>query len=526
MTGHDWRFDTHLRRAALALVGLFLVWSLVEARPIIATLYLNGDNASALTLAQFADERGDGNLVLGNYAWLEPLFALHWTKWVPYHRQFWEVAPIIVQGAATLLLGWTILQAVGRRAAVAAMLAMAVPSPVVFGFVGVPNAHGHTLQHSVLLAAFLVTLPRVGAWRWPLRLAWAAALALTYAPAVASDVLVVAGAGAGFLVACAAAWWLRIVPRSVALLAAGACVAGILLGRVLVGLAEDAGVIAVDKTFLLANADQVVARARMLLEALALYVHGRFGGEIEVVRLVRTGLALAFALLVVVGVTKGTVPALRALRDSGRSDAARLLAVFWGVVLAGTAAAYVLTDAATDIFGARYTVAMWPALVTLPLVLAPVLATRAVTAVAVVSAAMGSVALAQGEYQNSATPFPQGRIVGDLQKFVEREGLHHGYGSYWDSATIMQQTDFKVRLYPVQACGDGRCPFVLHRIDAWYVPQPRPVRTFYVEDSAPLPTPAGPPPARWGKPAKVVTFGQLKVSVYNFDLAARLPEGT
>jgi len=52
------------------------------------------------------------------------------------------------------------------------------------------------------------------------------------------------------------------------------------------------------------------------------------------------------------------------------------------------------------------------------------------------------------------------------------------------------------------------------------------VRTFYVEDSLVLPPSAGPPPTRWGTPAKVVTFGQLKVSVYDFDLAARLLEGT
>lgn len=493
-------------------------------------MYANGDSASALTLAEFAGERGDGLLVLGHYGWLEPLYALRLTRWLPHHRQVWEVMPTVVYGISVLLAGWTLLRASGRRAALAIVLLMAVPAPLVFGFVGAPNAHGHTLFHTLLLAAFLATVPRLSAWpRWGVA-AWAVALAVSFSPGVASDVLILVGAGAAFLVAVAAGWWLGLVPRAMAIVAAGACVAGIALGQLLVALAEDDGVVATGKGFELAPADQIAPHLRMLLESLGLYAHGRYGGHLDFLGVVRELLALAVALAVVYVAVRCMGAIARRVRGSGLSATARLLVVFWTVVIAGTGAAYVLTTAPTDIFATRYTLPMWPALISLPLLLLGQRAIRAAYGLAAALAVMGCVGLSQGEYTGKGSPLAFGRDIEGLRQLVEREHLDHGYASYWDAATITAQSDFEVRAYPVEACGaqalDGRCPFNLHRIDSWYAPKPAPIRTFYLVNYAPLPAQAGPPPARWGKPAKVVTLGQIQVFIYDYDLAGRLLEGT
>lgn len=57
------------------------------------------------------------------------------------------------------------------------------------------------------------------------------------------------------------------------------------------------------------------------------------------------------------------------------------------------------------------------------------------------------------------------------------------------------------------------------------MPKPR-TRSFYVVDSVQIEPVIGPPPARWGQPVRTATFGQLTVYVYDYDIAARLPEGT
>jgi hypothetical protein len=516
--------DHRLISVAVLAVGVFLAWSALELRDMVATLYLNGDNASALTLAHFAGDRHGGLLVLGNYRWLEPLFGMHLTKGLPYHRQLWEAAPFAFYGVTVLLAGWTAWRALGRREGLLVVLAMAAPSPIIFGFLMVPNAHAHTLVHTVLLAALLVVAPGLAARGTAVRATWAAAVAVSLAPAVASDVLIVAGATAGFAAALVVGWRTGVVPRAVAAFGVAGCVAGVVAGHLLVGWADGAGIRSTGKPYLLASTDLIGPHARMLVEALGLYGHGRFGGDLAALNLVKEALGLAVAGAVVFGLWRSVTPQRAAALDPSRPVAARLLVVFSAVVVAGTAAAYILTTAPEDIYSARYTLPMWPALLYLVLILVPRFAWRALPVLAAVCAVMGCIALHDGDYTDPTSPFPRA----DLAGLVASEHLDHGYAGYYDAATLTAQSDFRARVYPLRTCGAGgvgRCPYILHRIDWWYTPKPSPVRTFYVQDAATLPDGTGSPLASWGTPAKVVPMGQLTVYVYDHDIAAQLGEG-
>ena len=517
--------NTHrLVSLAVAAVGVFLAWSAFEVRDMVSTLYLNGDNASALTLAQFAGERHGGVLLLGNYRWLEPLFGMHLTKGLPYHRQVWEAAPFVFYAVTVLLAGWTAARALGRREGLLVVLAMAAPSPIIFGFLMVPNAHAHTLVHTVLMAALLVLAPGLATRGTGLRLLWAAAVAVSLAPAAASDVLIVAGATAGFAAALVVGWRTAAVTRGVAALGVAACGAGVGGGHLLVRWADDSGIQSTGKPYLLATTDLIGPHARMLLEALGLYGHGRFGGKLGALNITKEGLGLLIAGALVFGLWRAATPLRVAALDPARRPAARLLVVFSAIVIVGTAGAYVLTTAPEDIYSARYTLPMWPALLFLGLILVPAVAARAFPVLAVVCAVMGCVALQKGDYTTPSSPFPRA----DLSALVKAEHLDHGFAAYYDAATLTAQSDFRARIYPLRTCGAegvGRCPYFLHRLDAWYAAPTGPVRTFYVEDAAQLPDGTGPPVPKWGKPVKVVRMGQLTVHIYDYDLTTRLGEG-
>ena len=195
--------DSVVLWVAIAAVGTFLVWLLADIGSVTGALYRNPDNASSFVLAELLDDRGSGYVILGNYPWLEPLYALHLTRWLPDHRQLWEAGPFVLYLASVVLIGWQVGRGVSKRAGLVVALAMAAPAPLVLGYVAVPNAHGHTLFHVALLGAFAVSVPSVAGWGGAKRALWAVGLAVTLAPGASSDVLLLIGGVLPFLMALA-----------------------------------------------------------------------------------------------------------------------------------------------------------------------------------------------------------------------------------------------------------------------------------------------------------------------------------
>ena len=78
---------------AAGAAGVFIVWFAVRLGDVTAQMYANSDISSAPVMAQLLSDKGSGYVVLGFYPWLESLFALDLTRWVPDHVAFWKAAP-------------------------------------------------------------------------------------------------------------------------------------------------------------------------------------------------------------------------------------------------------------------------------------------------------------------------------------------------------------------------------------------------------------------------------------------------
>jgi hypothetical protein len=510
---------------ALGAVGLFLGWFLLRAGAVTDALYSNPDFASSLVIAQFLDDRGSGEVVLGNYVWLAPLYAMDLTRWLPEHREVWEAAPFVLYVVTVTLVGWTVSRAVSGRAGSLVALAMAAPAPIVLAYVAVPNAHAHSLLGVAILAGFLVTFPKLAGWSWARRGLWALGLAITSAVGASSDVLFLIGGAFPFLLAVVFGWRRAGMSNGVTALAIGAALAGVGAGGLLALAAEHAGVRGTGASFPLASPSDAAANARQLLEDLALFAHGRLSDTSDAIDVILELIGIAAMVGIPVLVIAILIRSPAVLRDRRRPPTQRLLFVYWGAALAGLAVAFVFSSAPEDIGSTRYTIILWPALLTLPVI---VFARRALAPIALLAAlagVLGCVELARGTYTDESG-FPSGDLS-RLERFVAAKGLDHGYAAYVNAPVITARTDFDVRTYPVERCGlegDGRCPFGLHRIDAWYQPMRR-ARSFYLVAERPGWPRLGAPPTRWGPPAAEARFGLFHVFAYDFDLARVLMPG-
>lgn len=515
---------------ALAANAVFGVWLLLRLGTIQDSFYRNSDNASAQLLAQFLDERGSGDVVLGDYFWLEPLYALHLTRWLPDHREVWEAAPFALYALTLALVGWTVARTVSTRMGLVVALAMAAPAPLVLEYLTSPSAHAHSLLHAVILAGFLITTPRIAAWSRPRAGLWAVGLAVTLAPGAASDPILLIGGVLPFLLAVGLGWWLRLLSRGTAVLAAGACLAGTGAGILIAEVARQGGIRPTGVTYPLASPGHALENVRRLFEDLALFVHGRLGDAsipgnasipdgFDVFLVVGTVMTV---LILSIAAARGA-PAL--LRDADRSAGQRLLFAYWGAAFAALGAAFIVSSAPIDIGSARYVLIAWPALLTLAAIVFGRWALTGLALLAATTGILGCVELARDGYR---LPSPyRNQDVADLERFVHANRLDHGYGSYEYSAAIARLTDFRLRLYPVEDCGrdgDKRCPALEHHIDAWYEGKPD-VQTFYLFDPTTRWRAIGPPPTRWGDPAEVAQIGPFEVFVYDFDLASVLRSG-
>jgi hypothetical protein len=514
---------------ALAAVAVFVVWFAIRIREIVIAPYQNADLGSSLLLAEFFPDRGSGAVVLGKYPWYEGLLPLHWTRWLPEHVAVWKAAPYVIYGLTVLLVGWTVKRTVSLRAGLVVALAMAAPAPFVIYMLGVPNQRLPVLAHTVVLAAFLVTIPRFACWRRPLQALWAGGLALTLAPGVASDALMYMAAVIPFLAAVGLGWRLRLLSWELAGVAAGACLAGVAGGWLLEALAEHNRIVFNHgEGFEMATAGVVVHNVAVLFESVALFAHGTFAHvdlQINAFNAAREAVAVAaIAATAIFGfVLARSAP--RILGDEARTVEQRLLAIYWGASIAAVSIAFIITTAPTDVNSVRYVTTFWPALLTL---IAIFYGRRAISWLALLAAGcaiLGSAELARGLYTPAAGAPPDGREAELVEEFAEANRLDHGYAGYWEASPLSIQTDFRVPVYPIEQCllpeQDHYCPNRIHFIESWYEPKDD-VGTFYVVNANRTPPFLEPPPAQWGLPIATATLGDLTIYAYDYDIASRL----
>jgi hypothetical protein len=93
----------------------------------------------------------------------------------------------------------------------------------------------------------------------------------------ASDAIFLIGGVLPFVCAVGLGWWLRLLSRGVAILAATASLAGTGAGLLLAEIAKDAGIRPSGLSFPIASPGHALDNVQRLVEAVALFMHGRLG---------------------------------------------------------------------------------------------------------------------------------------------------------------------------------------------------------------------------------------------------------
>jgi hypothetical protein len=150
--------------------------------------------------------------------------------------------------------------------------------------------------------------------------------------------------------------------------------------------------------------------------------------------------------------------------------------------------------------------------------LVPLLVRRRAGIVAVVTAAVvycsaGVISIAGGEASHAGGITPA--QADTFLRLAQQERVSSGYTGYWDAAPLTWETHFQLRVYPVQFCSTGICPFKLGSDSAWYIPRHQ-QRTFLITDPSSA-------PRSLGRPAAAFRVGSsYTFLVYDYDIASRI----
>ena len=534
--GDAWRW------VPLACAAFYVVVLLATLRSLVASIYLNADNASAPDIGQLVSRAPHfAEIVLGNAPWYTALWFEQLTGGLPGHRTLWELAPWILTLIGIALVAWAAALVAGRSAGVIIALtcgcAGATLLPLQFGWA----VHAVAYVHICVLGAFVVPLAlRSGRIRgWPFHVALTALVAVVTGLGMASDKLVIVGGLAPFVIAGAVLSYLTPpeVARRVLWSVLGVAVGASGVAVLATSAAHSADVVPAPFPISFAALGELPGHLADLVGSLAILANGDFSGDTP-------SLTSVLALLCAGAAVIGIYAALRSGRvfmrelaargrrpDAGASSRAAALSAFlafWAATAVLVSAAFVLTSVPKGLLSSRYVVTVGYAVVVI--VAVTVANSAAAWRAALVAAGSSAiilaagVSLAQRQIQNKAYA-PTRPIATQLERFAAREHLTIGYAGYWDASPLTWELDARLRVYPVIQCGAKLCPFPYHKISTWYLPRPL-ARTFFLVDSRLISEHAygaiTTVPSSWGPPAQVAHIGQLTVYVYPYNLAEKL----
>ncbi len=520
----------------VVLGGLGALVVLVRLPHIIGVLYTDGDVASAPVIATLIGHApGSRTVLLGQFPWYESLWFMRLTRGLPGHREIWEAAPVAFTALGYGLVVVCAWVCFGRTRAllVAALLAGTTVSlrKTLFTM----DFHGSLVVHDCVLLAALVLVLRVRLSGWALGALAVLVGAITALGVAADKTMFIAGI-VPLLLAGILLWarTRRARERRVALFVLGVCAIAVLGGELAVAAMHNDRVTATGYTVSFVAPEHLIANLEIFINAFAYLVGGNFFGAPAGATgfLMFAAAALGFAALFAVARWLWRrAPALLVCpseEESPQAAASVGYIVFWALVLICLTGGFMLSSSPINFISARYIAADFVALAALLPVLAPLerRAAHIVVALAI------SLFLALGLYFDiseitgpaSAYPYPNGRTMGAIERYLLAHGATHGYAPYWDAADVTWGTHLRIQAYPLTGCATplGVCPMPLNQISSWYSPSGTRA-SFLLTDSST--TSNIPVPGSFGTPVAQTLFGSVHVYVYDHDVAGVLSSG-
>jgi hypothetical protein len=481
---------------------------------LVRAVYWDSDAASAFVLGSLL--RGHGTVEIPRFGWWTSMWWLLATRALPGHRYLWELTGYLFALATAALLGWATARVAGRWAGMAAASTAVIVGPKALNSLLTVNWHTSTPFTAVVLAAYLVGLRRTSSW-----LLTIAVGVLAGANAASDPLLWIAGiapfaVGAGVLT-------LRTRRRDVAtravLLLAVVAACSVATDRIMSGLGFH--LIPVGVQF--ARAGDLVSNFIKLGKSIALAFGANhfFPGVYP-----SPPLRYAITLLAFAGLAATLVAAVR-LTVRRRDPSMQAYACYWATTAILLGLGYWATNQGTGVGaggGVNYVLSL-PAAAGAGVALTAARSSLGRAAVGLVIAAVGVVNIA-GITAGRAEEKAGARLYGpEIIGLLERKGLTHGLGPYWDAQSLTWKSGTRLLVAPVQQCprqGRALCEFPYFTIASWYEPRPGP--SFLIVDP-----PSGlssKPPSTIGRPSEVDHIGpEVIVYVYPRDIAPYIRRG-
>jgi len=501
----------------------------------VTTVTWDSDYSSGFTVPETVFKTGtDGNVVLGSAGQWVPLWFGLATATLPLHRELWELAPTLLFVATTLIVGWSVAQLAGRRAAVLAVLIGLIASPLALTFFMAAVAHNTVYPCTALLGAYLIWLARGDGRRALTALGVPPLAGIVLGTCLASDLLLAAAAAIPLTITAVLSGLRRDRRSRVVALSALCTVAvAVPIAELTSSIMHSLGFLTLETPARVAPLSELPERARLLFDGLKVLFNGYLGVQRPGTLHTELGIAsdivmsaalLALALAGVVTVVRFLVSGLR--KDGRRSPAqlaCSLHVVYWVTSALSVCGVFWLTaetGGGSNLHESYYATVIFSVAAVIPLLLSGrPLARWLIAAGASVLFTASLVGLASGYFVVS--PWIA-REQSGVMRIAQENHVTVGYGGYGAASSLTWNAHGRVTVRPLMECenpeGASVCPFYMESVPSWYVPRQR--HTFLLVDSEEVWVSSL--PSGLGRPLASYSLGAMQMYIYPYDIASRL----
>jgi hypothetical protein len=518
----------------LAIAAAYLIVFVAKLPHNITVLGWESDYTSNFLLPETLVRTGTGGFTVMASAgqWVPLWFGLLTAK-LPLHRELWGIAPTLLFVTSALIVGWSVSQLAGRRAAILAVLTILIASPLALAFF-MAAAHNTVYPCTALLGAYLIWLAQGHARRRRFTtVAVPLVVGLVIGTCVASDLLVAATAVIPLtLTAVLAGVRRERRSRLVALSSMATVAVAIPVAKLTSTTMGSLGYRTLPTPTKVAALSELPQRAQLLFKGLKALFNGYLGPERP--GTLHTGLGLASDIvmsaallaLLVIGISttvRFISSGLRSNRSQDTGQLARSLhVIYWvssAVIICG--AFWIAGEGATTTHESYYATVIFSVAAVLSLLLSSRSPARSLIPVGASIFFTASLVGLTNDYINVSAGLA--RSASALTRIAQANHVRVGYSNYGDASALTWGTHERVIVRPLVECpnpaGAALCPGFQDYTPSWYAPRQR--HTFLLID-ADEPE-IRPVPEGLGKPLAVYAFESMRMYIYPYDIASRIP---
>ena len=526
------------------LGAMYALAMLTHLRQILDSVWLSSDSDIDAVLAHMSMHAPPGTLLTtGDYPHYETMaFTLLTRSW-PLYRVIWVLAPVFFALVGLAAVLWSTARSFGRWPA-----ALVGSALVCFGGGGVAalwagglatvfaqDAHANTVITAAVVGAGLVWIvPRIAQLTTRQFVIAAVSLGVIGGLPMAGDNLYLAWGIAPLVTVTALAAWrgpqdgaARVVLFGLATLAST-----LLTSFVFAAIMRSEGIRGFSpsyKEFLtFTTPSGLITNLGTLLRALPTLTAGNFYGSKVTARseleIMSAGLLFAALVVVIWSVRKRIANALPRGAGGGDVVGERFVhTTFWITVLGAGLVVFLVGSPNPWTTDGRYLLGPYVAIAALlPLTLERGLGWRLVVTACVSLFVFSALYQFNSGVKEMATGYETAGVARAVAKYAHDEHVAVGYGYYWNSIDLMWESNFKVKVYPIQRCRTDRhslCTFREISMSNWDKPHGN-VRSMLVIN--PTARQVRRREAAFGPPIAETRIGNLLIYVYPYDIATKL----